>query len=77
SEATRNFDVTINQAGTTFAQKDEQGMLRYGIGVEKRFIGPLNLRLSVGTGRADFGDRQRNIDVERRLEFAVGGLVQL
>lgn len=77
SEATRNFDVTINQAGAMFAQKDEQGMLRYGIGVERQFIGPLNLRLSVGTGRADFGDRQTNIDVQRRLEFAVGALLQL
>jgi len=77
SEATRKFDVTVNRAGTTFQQSDEQGFLRYGIGVEKQLFGHLNLRATAGSGRADFADRQTNIDVKREFEFSVGGVLQL
>ncbi len=77
TEATREFDVTINQADVMFEQRDEQGFLRYGIGVEKQVFSHLNLRISAGTGRADFGDRQTNIDVKKKLEFTVGGVFQL
>lgn len=76
SEATRKFDVTIRQGGTMLQQRDEQGFLRYGGGVEVRISGPLNLRASVGTGRADFGDQQTNITVERSVESAIGMLIQ-
>lgn len=76
AEATRVFDVTIRQGTATSFQSDEQGMLRFGGGVEARAVGPLHLRASAGTGRADFGDRQTNIEPERRLEMAVGLVVQ-
>jgi len=77
AEATRVFDVTIRQGTTTVFQRDEQGMLRFGAGVEARLLGSLHLRASAGSGRADFGDRPRNIDPERRLELAAGAIVQL
>ena len=75
-EATRKFEVSIERRGRKFQQQDEQGMLRYGAGVEKRLIRYLHLRASAGTGRADFGDRQTNIEVEKKLEIAIGALVQ-
>lgn len=77
SEATRNFDVNITQAGNTFTQSDEQGFLRYGVGLEKQLLNHFNLRISAGTGRADFGDQQTNIDVKKKFEFAVGAIFQL
>ncbi len=49
SEATRNFDVAIKQGTERFNQKDEQGILRYGIQLEKNIIKHLNLRISART----------------------------
>ncbi len=77
SEATRNFDVAIKQGTERFNQKDEQGILRYGIGLEKNIIKHLNLRISAGTSRADFGDQETNITIKNKFEFAVGAVLQL
>jgi Outer membrane protein beta-barrel domain len=74
SETTRNFDVTVRQQGNVFHQTDEQGMLRYGAGVEKQIRQRVDLRVTAGTGRADFGDQQTNIEVEKKLEYAAGVL---
>jgi hypothetical protein len=76
SEITRNFDVTVDSRGQTFTQEDEQGILRFGGGVEQRLRGPFHLRLTAGSARADFGDRRTNIDVNRRFEIAAGLVVQ-
>lgn len=76
SEVTRNFDVTIRLGGGTTEQQDEQGLLRFGAGVEQRLTGPLRLRVTAGSSRADFGDRVTNIDVKRRFEAAVGVVLQ-
>lgn len=76
SEVTRNFDVTVDSRGQTFVQEDEQGILRFGGGVEQRLRGPFHLRLTAGSARADFGDRRTNIDVNRRFEIAAGLVVQ-
>lgn len=69
SEATRKFDVTVEQAMTIFGQNDEQGMLRFGAGVERQVFRHLHLRMNVGTQRADFGGQQTNIEVKKTLEF--------
>jgi hypothetical protein len=76
SEVTRAFDVTITQSGQTTTQQDEQGMLRFGAGVEQRLGSPLHLRVTAGTSRADFGGRATNIDVRRRFEIAAGIVFQ-
>lgn len=75
SEATREFDVTIRIDGSTFLQQDEQGMLRYGLGIEKQINRGLHLRLAVGSGRADF-DGETNIDPDEELEYSAGILWQ-
>jgi hypothetical protein len=77
SEVSRDFDVTIQTRGQTFRQSDEQGMLRYGGGLEWRLAGPLGLRASLGSARADFGGRRTNIDVDDELELSVGLIVQI
>jgi hypothetical protein len=76
NEVTRTFDDTIVQFGTRFTQQDEQGMLRFGVGAEKQMRGGMNLRASIGTGRADFGDKDTNITVDNKLEFGVGAAMQ-
>ncbi len=74
SEVTRQFDVTITSAGQVATQQDEQGLRRFGGGIEQALTRLLHLRLTLGTSRAGFGDRQTNLDIGRRLEVA-GGLV--
>lgn len=74
SEVTRHFEVSITQAGQSTAQEDEQGMLRFGAGLEQRLTRLLRLRITMGTSRADFGGRQTSITPGRQLE-AGGGLV--
>lgn len=76
SEVTREFDVTILRAGVTTEQHDEQGLLRFGGGIEQRLAGPLRLRATLGTSRADFGDRQTNIEIGRRLDASIGFVLQ-
>ena len=75
SEVTRNFDVRAVQSGTSFIQEDEQGMLRYGLGIEVAAVRYLRLRFKIGKGRADFGDAITNITPENPLQ--VGLLVAL
>lgn len=74
NELSRSFDVTITQATGTTTQQDEQGLLRYGGGVEQRIAPRLTLRATVGSSRADFGGRPTNITPDRPLEAAVGVL---
>lgn len=76
SEVTRKFDVTILRAGVTSEQQDEQGLLRFGGGIERRITGPLRLRATVGTSRADFGDRETNIEIGRRVDASIGFVIQ-
>ncbi len=72
NELSRSFDVTITQAGVVTTQQDDQGLLRYGGGVEQRIARRLTLRGTVGSSRADFGDRTTNLPPTRPLEAAVG-----
>jgi hypothetical protein len=77
-EMTRTFDVTIEGpfgGSSTFpvtGQRDEQGILRFGLGVERMANDWLSVRVNAGTARADFGNRPTNIDVSRPFEFGVG-----
>lgn len=76
SEVTRKFDVTILLAGVTTEQQDEQGLLRFGGGIEQRIAGPLRLRGTIGTSRAGFGDRETNIEVSKRVDASIGFVLQ-
>lgn len=76
SEVTRTFDVSILLAGQTIEQQDEQGLLRFGGGIEQRLTGPLRVRATVGSSRADFGDRLTNIEVGRTIDAAIGLVVR-
>ena len=76
SEVTRQFDVTISDSGQSTTQQDEQGMLRFGAGVEQQLTNRLRLRLTAGSSRADFGDRATNKAIGRRLELGGGLVVQ-
>jgi hypothetical protein len=76
SEVTRQFDVAITQSGQTTSQQDEQGLLRFGGGLEQRLTGRLQLRITAGSSRADFGSRPTSIDIKRRFELGGGLIVQ-
>ena len=72
NELSRDFDVTITQGAEVTTQRDEQGLLRYGGGVEQRLAPRLTLRGTLGSSRADFGGRPTNITPTRPLEAAIG-----
>lgn len=72
SEVTRNFQVDIAAGARQYAQRDEQGLLRYGIGLEHRLHPGLGLRGAVGSSRADFGHRTTNIVPSRPLDWHLG-----
>jgi len=72
SEATRDFDASLAGPGGTGEQQDEQGFLRYGAGLEIHVTDGLGVEVTVGSGRADFGDAVTSIDPTRAIEFGVG-----
>jgi hypothetical protein len=72
SELSRSFDVTVTRAGASVAQRDEQGLLRLGGGVEQRIAPRFSVRGTLGSSRADFAGRPTNITPTRPLEAAVG-----
>lgn len=76
-ETKRKFDVSIQDAFGHFYQKDEQGMLKYGIGVEAHIWKGLNARATLGRLRVDFGDLETNIDVEDKWDLTIGVLYQI
>jgi hypothetical protein len=76
SEVTRQFDVSISQAGQSTSQQDEQGMLRFGGGLEFQMRRALHVRGTFGTSRADFGDRPLNRTIDRHFEAAAGIVFQ-
>ena len=76
SEVTRQFDVAVVQRGATVSQEDEQGLLRFGLGLERRMARGAHVRVAAGTSRADFGGRRTNIVPGRRLELTVAALWQ-
>lgn len=71
-ETTRKFDVSIRQGGVSFKQKDEQGMLKYGLGLEAKIRRSLHARATVGRLRVDFGDQKTNIRVDDAWDFTAG-----
>ena len=75
-ETSRNFDVTITGPLGTGTQNENQGMVRYGLGLEKVLASGWHLRASVGSLAADFGDANTNIDVEGKLDATLGLMFQ-
>lgn len=72
SEVSRDFDVSIVDNGQHYRQGDGQGLLRFGVGVEQRAGRMGAIRASLGTSRADFGDRRTNMVPRRPLELLIG-----
>ena len=75
-ETERDFEVTITSTSGRFRQSDEQGVFRFGVGAELHLRRGLHVRGTVGTGRADFGDRMTSQDVDGRTDFAIGVVAQ-
>ena len=76
SEVTRQFDVRITQGRAVVVQQDDQGLLRFGLGLERRVARGAHVRVAAGTSRADFGGRRTNIVPGRRLELSLAALWQ-
>jgi hypothetical protein len=72
SETKRDFDVSGSGPGGSFTQTDGQGLLRYGLGVDYDLGGPFDLRATIGSSRADFGDRPLNRKPDKPIDFEVG-----
>ena len=76
NEVKRKFIVSIRDAKGSYTQRDKQGMLRYGLGVEFPIINRLHTRISIGSGRADFGELITNINVNHRIDINGGLIIQ-
>jgi hypothetical protein len=76
NETKRKFDVTITDKSGPYKQMDEQGMLKYGIGLEARLFRNLNARATFGGLRVDFGDLTTNIAVDDKPDFTLGAVWQ-
>lgn len=72
SEVSRGFDVEIVTGTETRRQRDEQGLLRYGLGYERAVSGLFAFRGTVGTSRADFGTQRTNITPRRVVDLSAG-----
>ncbi|MBK7872785.1 MAG: hypothetical protein IPJ74_19965 [Saprospiraceae bacterium] len=72
NETTRKFDVSITDRFGTYQQKDEQGMLKYGIGLEMAVYKKINIRATAGGLRVDFGNLETNINVEDKMDVTIG-----
>ncbi len=74
----RKFDVEfITTNGILNTQKDGQGFIRYGLGVEVNLIKKFNARASFGKLNVDFGDLIISQDVEDKFDFNLGIIYQL
>ncbi|MEZ4956918.1 MAG: hypothetical protein R2825_25395 [Saprospiraceae bacterium] len=76
-ETERKFDVTIRDAFGFYKQKDEQGMLKYGLGAEAHLWKGLTARVTMGRLRVDFGDLPTNINVEDKWDMTFGFVYHL
>jgi Outer membrane protein beta-barrel domain len=72
NETTRSFNVYVQQGAQRFQQQDEQGTLRYGVGLERAMGESLAVRVTVGSSRADYGDRRTDIDGDKAIDVMVG-----
>ena len=75
-ETKRKFDVTIRDAIRSYQQKDEQGMLKYGLGLEAQVWRGWHARATVGRLRVDFGDLETNIAVDDKWDITLGIVYQ-
>ena len=76
SETKRSFGVTIRGPLGVGSQEDKQGLLRYGLGLERLISELLSLRTSLGSSRANFGDRRTNINPKTRIDLSLGAVWQ-
>ena len=76
NETTRQFDVFIVDQYGPFTQQDEQGMLKFGVGLERKLYKGIHARLTLGRLYADFGDRVTNINVNDRWDVMAGLVYQ-
>lgn len=76
NETKRKFEVEIRDRHGAYKQKDKQGMLKYGLGMEWPVTKLLHVRGSAGLMRVDFGERITNINVEDKADVMAGLIFQ-
>lgn len=76
NETKRKFEVEIRDRHGVYKQKDKQGMLKYGLGMEWPITKFLHIRGSAGLMRVDFGERITNINVEDKADVMAGLIFQ-
>lgn len=75
-ETKRDFDVRLQNSLGVAEQHDGQGLLGYGVGAEFNLGDDLNVRATVGSSRADFGDRPVSRQPEKPIEVELGAVHQ-
>ena len=77
SEVSRTFEVTVVEPTRTSAQRDEQGLLRFGGGFERAVTNHFSVRLTAGTSRGGFANDATNLIPRRLLDLTAGALIRL
>lgn len=68
----RSFEIAVTAPAGSFIQEDIQGVLRYGLGIEKRWRNGWGIRASLGSSYTNFGDLITNINVGGKVDTAIG-----
>lgn len=74
-ETQREFEVTGSAAGAPLRQGDQQGLLGYGLGVERVWGLHTRWRARIGSSRADFS-LPTNIDPDEPIDLSIGIVYQ-
>ena len=72
----RKFDIQISSATGSFSQQDEQGVWRYGLGLERRLLKNWSVRASLGQTYVDLGGLKTNIEVNDKADAMIGLVYQ-
>jgi hypothetical protein len=71
-ETDRDFDVKVTGSFGSFSQRDEQGFLRFGLGLETAWSARLHSSILLGSYRVDFGGVPSNLDVSGEFDLRLG-----
>jgi hypothetical protein len=76
NETKRKFHVIIDQPPYNYTQRDKQGMLKFGVGMEYQVFKRFHVKASFGGLRVDFGELKTNINVEDKYDLMTGIVYQ-
>lgn len=68
----REFDIHVEVPDFSFTQHDEQTLIRYGLGLEKRLATQWGAYVEVGKTHTDFGGKITNMGITNGTDLNIG-----